>query len=59
MAVLIKTALCAAIIASPLAAPVVDWFVERAAPAADQILFAQAYVPPPIDIGKLGQAFRH
>jgi hypothetical protein len=39
--------------------PVVDWFVENATPAADQILQAQAYVPPPIDMGKLGQAFRH
>lgn len=56
---ILKTALCAAIIASPLAAPVVDWFVENATPAADQILLAQAYVPPPIDMGKLGQAFRH
>jgi hypothetical protein len=56
---ILKTALCAAIIASPLAAPVLDWFAEHAAPAADQILQAQAYVPPPIDMGKLGQAFRH
>ncbi|MYM22000.1 hypothetical protein GTP46_05000 [Duganella sp. FT135W] len=56
---ILKTALCAAVLASPLAAPVVDWVVERIAPAADQILFAQAFVPPPIDLGKLGQAFRH
>ncbi|HEX5343509.1 MAG TPA: hypothetical protein VFX55_13530 [Duganella sp.] len=56
---ILKTALCAAIIASPMAAPVVDWVVDRITPASDQILQAQAYVPPPIDMSKLGQAFRH
>jgi hypothetical protein len=56
---ILKTALFAAALASPLAAPVMDWISEPAAPAAQQSPHAQTYVPPPIDLIKLGQAFRH
>lgn len=56
---ILKTALCAAALASPLAAPVIDWISGPAAPELQPVVVAQAYIPPPIDMGKLGQAFRH
>ncbi|MRW89687.1 hypothetical protein GJ699_06805 [Duganella sp. FT80W] len=55
---ILKTALCAAAIASPLAAPVVDWVVEQTSPVTQAVAVAQIYIPPPIDMGKLGDAFR-
>lgn len=56
---ILKTALCAAVLASPLAAPVIDWIAGPATPEPQPVAVAQAYIPPPIDMGKLGQAFRH
>ncbi len=56
---ILKTALLAAALASPFAAPVVDWVADQAHPVTQLTAAAPLYIPPPIDMGKLGDAFRH
>lgn len=53
---ILKTTLLAAVLASPLAAPVIDWVTD---PGVQAVSIAPAYVPPPVDLGKLAEAFRH